>query len=158
VARILQGGRAVGLMETAVTTTVEYLKVRKQFGVTLNRFQALTHRAAQVYADLESAQSLALWATATATAALEDGDDALLVQTARDAQVFLSGQARTVAEEAIQLHGGIGVTYETAISHYAAALTGFRQLYGGELETRSAALASDSPQVAPSALLNNALV
>lgn len=158
VAQLLQGGRAVGLMETAVTTTVDYLKVRKQFGVTLNRFQALTHRAAQVYAELESARSLALWAAATATAALEDGDGELLVQTARDAHVFLTGQARTVAEEAIQLHGGIGVTYETAISHYAAALTGFRQIYGGELENRARALASGSPQTAPSALMDNALI
>jgi alkylation response protein AidB-like acyl-CoA dehydrogenase len=158
VARILQGGRAVGLMETAVNTTVEYLKVRKQFGVTLNRFQALTHRAAQVFAELESARSLALWATATAAAAIEDGDDALLVQTARDAHAFLTRQAQVVAEEAVQLHGGIGVTYETAVSHYAAALTGFRQIYGGELENRGAVLASGSPQVAPSALLDNALI
>lgn len=133
--RVAHGGRAVGLMETALTTTVEYLKVRKQFGVTLSRFQALTQRAAQMYSDVELARSISLWATATAealpgtvdTLSAEDLDT--LTTTALDSHNFLAAQARTIAEEAVQLHGGIGVTYEAAISHYAAALTGFRQLY-----------------------------
>jgi hypothetical protein len=62
-----------------------------------------------------------------------------------------------VAEEAIQLHGGIGVTYETAISHVSAALTGFQQLYGGILEARSEGISSTSTTTPPSALLNNEL-
>lgn len=62
-----------------------------------------------------------------------------------------------VAEESIQLHGGIGVTYETAVSHYAAALTGFRQLYGGVLEARGEGVASKGLVDTPSALLNNQL-
>ncbi|WP_297009261.1 acyl-CoA dehydrogenase family protein [uncultured Corynebacterium sp.] len=162
--RIAQGGRAVGLMETALTTTVEYLKVRKQFGVTLNRFQALTQRAAQMYSDVELARSMSLWATAVAEAfpgtvdTLSTGDLDELTRTALDSHNFLLGQARTIAEEAVQLHGGIGVTYEAAISHYAAALTGFRQIYGGELGTRSEGVTSSSPESSPSALLDNALV
>ncbi|MGO1419226.1 MAG: acyl-CoA dehydrogenase family protein [Candidatus Corynebacterium faecigallinarum] len=162
--RIAQGGRAVGLMETALKTTVEYLKVRKQFGVTLNRFQVLVHRAAQMYSDVELARSTSLWATAVAEAfpgtvdTLSTEDLDTLTRTALDSHNFLLGQARTIAEEAVQLHGGIGVTYEAAISHYAAALTGFRQIYGGELGARSEGIASSSPENAPSALLDNALV
>ena len=64
----VDGARAVGLMETSLKTTVEYLKVRKQFGVTINKFQALTHRAAQMYSDVELARSTSLWATAVAEA------------------------------------------------------------------------------------------
>lgn len=152
-ARVVQCGRAVGLMETAVTSTVEYLKVRKQFGVTLDSFQALTHRASQMYSELELARSTALWAAAVA----QNGDTSPgeLESAALDAFVFLARQARVVAEEAVQLHGGIGVTYETAISHYAAALTGFQQIYGGVLEARGAGVASGSPDQAPSALMNN---
>lgn len=162
--RIALGGRAVGLMETALKTTVEYLKVRKQFGVSLNKFQALTHRAAQMYSDVELARSTSLWAAAVAEAfpgtvdTLSAGDLDTLATAALDSHNFLLGQARTVAEEAVQLHGGIGVTYEAAISHYAAALTGFRQSFGGELEARSLGEASSSAETAPSALLDNALV
>ncbi|MGO1950063.1 MAG: acyl-CoA dehydrogenase family protein [Mycobacteriaceae bacterium] len=154
-ARIVQGGRAVGLMDTALTQTVEYLKVRKQFGVTLNRFQALTHRAAQLYSDVELARSTALWATGIAES--EDVSLDELESTALDAFVFLARQARVIAEEAVQLHGGIGVTYETAISHYAAALTSFQQIYGGVLEARSTGVSSSSPTTPPSALLDNEL-
>lgn len=157
-ARVVEGGRAAGLMGAAMTRTVEYLKVRKQFGVTLNNFQVLTHRAAQLYSDVELARSTALWAAAIAETA-EHGEIGLeeLEAAALDSYVFLARQARVVAEESIQLHGGIGVTYETAISHYAAALTGFRQLYGGVLEARGEGVASDGLANTPSALLNNEL-
>jgi alkylation response protein AidB-like acyl-CoA dehydrogenase len=154
-ARVVQGGRAVGLMGTAMTQTVEYLKVRKQFGVTLNNFQVLKHRAAQLYADVELARSTALWA-----AAMAQTDDLSLEEletAALDSFVFLARQARVVAEESVQLHGGIGVTYETAVSHYAAALTGFQQLYGGVLEARGAGVDSAALTETPSALLDNAL-
>ncbi|WP_291478176.1 acyl-CoA dehydrogenase family protein [Corynebacterium sp.] len=154
-ARVVQGGRAVGLMGTAMNQTVDYLKVRKQFGVTLNKFQVLTHRASQLYADVELARSTTLWAAAMAQTeelTLEELETAAL-----DSFVFLARQARVVAEECIQLHGGIGVTYETAVSHFAAALTGFQQLYGGVLEARGAGIASHSLSETPSALLNNEL-
>lgn len=169
-ARVVEGGRAAGLMGAAMTQTVEYLKVRKQFGVTLNNFQVLTHRAAQLYSDVELARSTALWAAAMAeTAEAEDPGETGeagehselglegLEAAALDSYVFLARQARVVAEESIQLHGGIGVTYETAVSHYAAALTGFRQLYGGVLEARGEGMASARLEDTPSALLNNEL-
>ena len=62
-ARIAYGHEAVGAMDTALRTTAEYLKTRKQFGVTLNKFQALTFRAADMYVSLELARSIALWAS-----------------------------------------------------------------------------------------------
>ncbi|MGP9725246.1 acyl-CoA dehydrogenase family protein [Corynebacterium sp. AOP40-9SA-29] len=163
-ARVVEGGRAAGLMGAAMTQTVEYLKVRKQFGVTLNNFQVLTHRAAQLYSDVELARSTALWAAAMAETAEagETGEHSELgleelEAAALDSFVFLARQARVVAEESIQLHGGIGVTYETAVSHYAAALTGFRQLYGGVLEARGEGMVSARLEDTPSALLNNEL-
>ncbi|WP_242471939.1 acyl-CoA dehydrogenase family protein [Blastococcus sp. TML/C7B] len=63
VGRIAYSNEAVGAMDTALRTTVEYLKTRKQFGVTLNKFQALNFRAADMYMSLELARSIALWAT-----------------------------------------------------------------------------------------------
>lgn len=161
--RIAQGGRAVGLMATAVSQTVDYLKVRRQFGVTLNRFQVLTHRAAQLYSDVELSRSMSLWAAAVAESlsggagSMSAADLDELTGSALDAYNFLLGRARTVAEEAVQLHGGIGVTYEAAVSHYAAALTGFRQLYGGELESLASGTSSPRLTVAPSALPGNAI-
>ena len=62
-ARIAYAHEAVGAMDTALTTTSEYLKTRKQFGVPLNKFQALTFRAADMYVSLELVRSIALWAT-----------------------------------------------------------------------------------------------
>ena len=61
-ARIAYANEAVGAMDTALRMTTEYLNTRKQFGVTLNKFQALTFRAADMYVSLELARSAALWA------------------------------------------------------------------------------------------------
>ncbi|RRO94090.1 acyl-CoA dehydrogenase family protein, partial [Corynebacterium bovis] len=171
--RIAETAYAVGLAETALSMTAEYLTVRKQFRVTLNKFQVLVHRAAQMYSDVELTRSMALWATAVAETAgglvvgtasgdgSGDGDGGdsldLLTSTADEAFAFVAGQARQIAEEAVQLHGGIGMTYEARISHVAAGLTAVTQAFGGVLETRSRVLASGSPESAPSALLHNEL-
>ncbi|MEL4164628.1 acyl-CoA dehydrogenase family protein [Corynebacterium bovis] len=175
--RIAETAYAVGLAETALSMTAEYLTVRKQFRVTLNKFQVLVHRAAQMYSDVELTRSMALWATAVAETAGgpvvgtasgdgdgdgsgdRDGGDSLdlLTSTADEAFAFVAGQARQIAEEAVQLHGGIGMTYEARISHVAAGLTAVTQAFGGVLETRSRVLASGSPESAPSALLHNEL-
>ncbi|MCM6774207.1 acyl-CoA dehydrogenase family protein [Nocardia sp. CDC159] len=150
-ARVALLGEAVGLMESALGQTVEYLKSRKQFGVPLSAFQALVHRAADLYAQIELARSIALWATAT----LEASDDAAAAAAAADdGFVFVAETARLVAEEAVQLHGGIGMTFETAVSHYAARLTAIGQSFGGSTAARRRALNSPSPLIPPSALRN----
>lgn len=107
---------AVGAMETALDLTTDYLRQRKQFGVPLSTFQALTHRAADMYVSIELSQSMALYATM----ALAEGvvDQAL----ASRAKAFVGSRSRSVGEEAIQLHGGIGMTAEYLVGHIVARL------------------------------------
>ncbi|MBF6329958.1 acyl-CoA dehydrogenase family protein [Nocardia transvalensis] len=153
-ARIAVLAEAVGLMEAGLAQTVEYLKSRKQFGVPLSAFQALIHRAADAYAEIELARSMTLWATATLET-FEIDDAVALPEAADDAFVFVAEAARTVAEEITQLHGGIGMTFETAVSHYAARLTALTQSFGGIAAARRRALNSASAVTAPSALRND---
>lgn len=123
-ARIAYGHEAIGAMDTALRTTAEYLKTRKQFGVTLNKFQALTFRAADMYVSLELARSVALWASMVQ----EGGGD--VVSAADRARLTVSRTGRHIGEEAIQLHGGIGVTAEYSVGHYTSRLTAIDHLLG----------------------------
>jgi alkylation response protein AidB-like acyl-CoA dehydrogenase len=123
-ARIAYGHEAIGAMDTALRTTAEYLKTRKQFGVPLNKFQALTFRAADMYVSLELARSTALWASMVQEAA---GD---VVQAADRARLQVSRASRHIGKEAIQLHGGIGVTAEYSVGHYTSRLTAIDHLLG----------------------------
>ena len=122
--RIAYAAEAVGAMDTALRTTTEYLRTRKQFGVPLARFQALTFRAADMYVSLELARSTALWATMV----LDAGGDA--VTAADRARLQTSRAGRHVGKEAIQLHGGIGVTAEYSVGHYTSRLTAIDHLLG----------------------------
>ncbi len=117
-ARIAYGHEAVGAMETALRTTTEYLKTRKQFGVTLNTFQALTFRAADMYVSVELAKSAVEWATLVLA---DDPDRA--VEAAERVRVQVGQTSRHVGQEAIQLHGGIGMTAEYSVGHYTSRLT-----------------------------------
>jgi alkylation response protein AidB-like acyl-CoA dehydrogenase len=123
-ARIAYGHEAIGAMDTALRSTAEYLKTRKQFGVTLNKFQALTFRAADMYVSLELARSLALWASMVQ----EAGGD--VVSAADRARLQVSRAGRHIGKEAIQLHGGIGVTAEYSVGHYTSRLTAIDHLLG----------------------------
>ena len=123
-ARIAYSHEAIGAMDTALRITAEYLKTRKQFGVTLNRFQALTFRAADMYVSLELARSTALWASMVQ----EAGGD--VVSAADRARLQSSRAGRHVGKEAIQLHGGIGVTAEYSVGHYTSRLTAIDHLLG----------------------------
>ncbi|MGY1805330.1 acyl-CoA dehydrogenase family protein [Blastococcus sp. SYSU D00922] len=123
-ARIAYGHEALGAMDTALRTTAEYLKTRKQFGVTLNKFQALTFRAADMYVSLELARSVALWASMVQ----EAGGD--VVSAADRVRLQTSRAGRHIGKEAIQLHGGIGVTAEYSVGHYTSRLTAIDHLLG----------------------------
>jgi alkylation response protein AidB-like acyl-CoA dehydrogenase len=123
-ARIAYGHEAIGAMDTALRTTAEYLKTRKQFGVPLNKFQALTFRAADMYVSLELARSVALWASMVQ----EAGGD--VVSAADRARLQVSRAGRHIGKEAIQLHGGIGVTAEYSVGHYTSRLTAIDHLLG----------------------------
>lgn len=115
---------AVGAMEEALRLTTDYLKTRKQFGVTLNKFQTLTQRAADMYVSLELARSMNLYA------AMSVADGNLDPVIASRAQLQIGRSGRHIGQEAIQLHGGIGVTAEYPVGHYAARLTAIEHTLG----------------------------
>jgi alkylation response protein AidB-like acyl-CoA dehydrogenase len=127
-ARIAYAHEALGAMETALTTTVGYLKTRKQFGVPLNTFQALNFRAADLYVALELARSAITWATIVA--AHEGSTDAEISRAASHAALQVATAGQLIGKDAIQLHGGIGVTAEYSVGHYYARLIAIRNVIG----------------------------
>jgi len=119
---------AVGLMDPAVTITADYLNTRKQFGVTLNNFQALRHRIADMKMQLELARSMSYYASLKLNAPAAERSAAL-----SRAKYQLGQSMRFVGQQAVQLHGGIGVTDEYIISHYFKALTQLEMSFGDSL-------------------------
>ncbi|MBF5002349.1 acyl-CoA dehydrogenase family protein [Nocardia sp. BSTN01] len=119
---------SVGAMGEALRLTTEYLKTRKQFGVTLSKFQTLTQRAADMYVAMELARSMSFYATAS----LAEGTvDPIALSRAR---LQVGRGARHIGQEAVQMHGGIGITTEYPVSHYVARLTAVDQTFGGRRE------------------------
>ncbi|WP_182524515.1 acyl-CoA dehydrogenase family protein [Nocardioides dongkuii] len=126
IGRIMAGQEALGAMEVALAATTSYLTSRKQFGVTLNTFQALNFRAADMYVSLELASSLVQWATMV----LATGDATRAADAAARAAYQVSRASRHVGQEAIQLHGGIAMTAEYSVGMYAARLSALDHLLG----------------------------
>lgn len=110
---------AVGAMEALNGATLEYLKTRQQFGVPIGKFQALQHRMAEMFMQMEQARSMAtLAAVKVATA---DAQERRRTVSAAKARV---GQAmKYIGQQAIQLHGGMGVTNELPAAHHFKRLT-----------------------------------
>jgi alkylation response protein AidB-like acyl-CoA dehydrogenase len=108
------GAELVGAMEKALEITAEYLKMRKQFGVPIGSFQALQHRLAEMAAEMELARSM-LYALLSA---LENADAAARLRAVSQAKSVIGRAARFVCGQAIQLHGGIGMTEEYQVGHY----------------------------------------
>ncbi|WP_250450855.1 acyl-CoA dehydrogenase family protein [Caballeronia sp. ATUFL_M2_KS44] len=104
----------VGAMERAIEITAEYLKVRKQFGVAIGSFQSLQHRMADMAAELELSRSM-LYAM---LAAFEGECEKTQRLTVSQGKAFIGRAAKWVCGQAIQLHGGIGMTEEYAVGHY----------------------------------------
>ncbi|HWL85906.1 MAG TPA: acyl-CoA dehydrogenase family protein [Polyangiaceae bacterium] len=117
---------AVGCMSALNAATVDYAKTRKQFGVPIGKFQALQHRMADMFIHTEQARSMAYLAAVKAHA-----EDAAERRRAVSAAKALVGQsARYVGQQAVQLHGGMGVTDELAVSHYFKRLTAINLTFG----------------------------
>jgi alkylation response protein AidB-like acyl-CoA dehydrogenase len=119
---------AVGAMWALHEMTLDYIKVRKQFGATIGSFQAIQHRMVNMYMQCQLAQSMAL----AGMAALDSSDPAARRRAVSAAKVQVGRAARHVGEEAIQLHGGIAMTDEYAAGHYFKRLTMFRLMFGDE--------------------------
>jgi alkylation response protein AidB-like acyl-CoA dehydrogenase len=106
---------SVGAMDRMLWLTVDYLKTRVQFGQPIAVFQALQHRASDMFVSLEQARSMAL----LARLALADDDVAERRRSVAAAKIQIDVSARHISQEAIQLHGGIGMTMEYPVGHYA---------------------------------------
>lgn len=118
---------AVGAMDVAKEHTLDYLRTRKQFGMQIGAFQALQHRMADVLIDIEQARSAAINAAAAV------GEAGVARERALSATKYSVGRiGARVAEESIQLHGGIGMTWELALSHYAKRLVMIDHQLGDE--------------------------
>ncbi len=117
---------AVGAMQALHDNTVEYLKTRKQFGVPIGNFQVLQHRAAEMLIALEQARSMALFAAMMA----DDADPAARRQAMSAAKVQIGRSGRFIGQQAIQLHGGIGMTMDYSAGHYFKRLTAIDTMFG----------------------------
>tara|TARA_R100000322_G_scaffold157175_2_gene116999 strand:- start:9853 stop:10995 length:1143 start_codon:yes stop_codon:yes gene_type:complete len=109
---------AVGAMEESVNLTLEYLKARKQFGVPIGKFQVLQHRMVDMASELEQARSMAVLAASVADAEPGNRRDSILAA----AKNVIGRAGQYISEQSVQLHGGIGMTWEYSGAHYAKRL------------------------------------
>lgn len=120
IARVVEAGiaataaEAVGAMEAMQAMTLEYLKTRQQFGRIIGENQALQHRASEMFMSLEQGRSLAMLAAMM----VDEPDAKERAQTLSTVKVGVGQAARFVSQNAVQLHGGIGMTEEYAVGHY----------------------------------------
>jgi alkylation response protein AidB-like acyl-CoA dehydrogenase len=117
---------AVGAMSYAQELTVDYLKVRKQFGVAIGSFQALQHRAVDMLVASEQAHSMALYATMMCA----EPNVAERQRAISATKIQINNSGRFVGQEAVQLHGGIGMTEECQVGHYLRRLTVIEMMFG----------------------------
>ena len=116
---------AVGIIQAMTAKTVEYTKSREQFGVPIGSFQALQHRMVDMLTACEQSYSLLLWAC------LANADRTIDAKRSISAIKYQVGTAaKKVGQEAVQLHGGMGVTWDLDIAHYFKRLTAIGQVFG----------------------------
>jgi alkylation response protein AidB-like acyl-CoA dehydrogenase len=123
---------AVGAMEATNAATIEYTKSRRQFGQPIGRFQALQHRMADMFVQATQARSMSILATGRCAAlgSSSAADDALRRRDVAAAKCYVGKAARFVGQQAVQLHGGMGMADELAVSHYFKRLTMIDMTFG----------------------------
>jgi alkylation response protein AidB-like acyl-CoA dehydrogenase len=119
----------VGLTQAMLWMTVEYLKTREQFGVKIGTFQALQHRAVDMFIEAELCRSAAMMSTIKIAQATDATERAHAVSAAK---VQLATGGKYIAQQAIQLHGGIGITDEHDIGLYFKRMSVLNTLFGDE--------------------------
>ncbi|MCB1607809.1 MAG: acyl-CoA dehydrogenase family protein [Xanthomonadales bacterium] len=129
---------AFGAIQSALNATIEYSRERKQFGQPIGRFQALQHRMADMLIHAEQARSMCYLAASHG----DDPDPAQRRRILSAAKALIGQAARKVGQEAVQLHGGMGMTDELKVSHYFRRLTAF-ELRGGSTASHLQRLATD---------------
>ena len=120
------GAEAVGIMQTLLDQTLEYTKIRKQFGRPLSANQVIKHRLADMAMQCDEARSIALRA-----ALMTDAEPVARSRAASGAKAKIGKCARFVAEQSVQLHGAMGVTEELDVGFYFKRLLAFDTLFGG---------------------------
>jgi alkylation response protein AidB-like acyl-CoA dehydrogenase len=114
---------ALGAIEVCIDMTLEYLKTRKQFGVPIGKFQALQHRMADMMGEREQIRSSLI----NAAGHMETKEAGWYVSALKN---LVGRSGRMIAEEAIQMHGGIAMTWEYAVGHYAKRVIMIDHLFG----------------------------
>jgi alkylation response protein AidB-like acyl-CoA dehydrogenase len=118
---------AAGAIRSANEATLDYLKTRKQFGVTIGSFQALQHRMVDMVIDHEQARSMASLACSSVDT---EHDRCARSRIVSAAKVRIADACRRVSQESIQLHGGMGMSDELKVSHTFRRLTAIAQQFG----------------------------
>jgi pimeloyl-CoA dehydrogenase small subunit len=116
---------AIGIMKVLNNTTVEFCKARQQFGTPIGKFQALQHRMVDMFVAYEQSVSMTYMVTLHLDAAAE-----ARTQAAAAAKVQIGKAGRFIGQQAVQLHGGMGMTDELAVSHYFKRLTMIDSQFG----------------------------
>ena len=119
---------ALGAMDVAKQHTLEYLQTRKQFGVAIGTFQALQHRMADLLLEVEQVRSTVI----NAADAIDNAQGVERAKLLAAAKYTVGYVGTLVAEESIQMHGGIGMTWELALAHYAKRLVMIDHQFGDE--------------------------
>ena len=125
-ATVLVCAEAVGAIKYAHDATLDYLKTRRQFGVPIGTFQALQHRMVDILISYEQAKSIACLACVK----MDTAESAERRRVVSAAKIKIADAARHVSQEAVQLHGGMGMTEELKISHTFRRLTMIAQAFG----------------------------
>lgn len=123
-----QCAEAVGSMEEAFRLTLDYLKTRQQFGAPIGRFQALQHRMAEMRGELELARSMTILAACVA----DDPESEERSRRLAAAKFVVARASQLIAEQSIQLHGGIGMTWEYSLAHHAKRLVMLTHQFGDD--------------------------
>ena len=122
---VAQVAELIGCMESLYAMTLEYLKTRQQFGSPIGRFQALQHRATEMFMAVEQSRSLAYLAAGKMQDSSQDR-----LRTIHAAKAGVCREARFVAQEAVQMHGGMGMSDEMPIGHYFKRITMIEAVLG----------------------------
>ncbi|HIK80650.1 MAG TPA: pimeloyl-CoA dehydrogenase small subunit, partial [Porticoccaceae bacterium] len=122
---------ALGIMATLNTLTVEYSKTRQQFGAPIGSFQVLQHRMVDTFMGCEQTKSMLYRGLCESKSVAEGETDAVaLAKTVHALKATVARYGKIIGEEAIQLHGGIGMTDELNIGHYVKRLMMINTSYG----------------------------
>lgn len=125
-ATVASCAQALGAMQALVARTTAYVQTRKQFGVPIGTFQVIQHRLAEMAIELEQARSMVIMSASKIDSAPYPERRRAVSAT----KIYLGKASKMVAQQAVQLHGGIGVTEELDVGHYFRQLTAFGTKFG----------------------------